>query len=446
MLWAHETAAPRQEPRGLAHEGDRSARQAGRSCVCEFPRSGDRKTGISGAIVGMSAGVRVVRGPGALVAIGFQGAAVLAIVLWLDLHGAALDTSIPAAVVLVGLTILAKRIKLVVAPRTSVSIADPFIVAASLVGGPLVGACAGVSTDAGAGALQGFAVGLVGEQLAQRGVSGAVAIATLGLLTGFALNSASTVLVAHGRGVKPLPALLASWRTSLLIWVLPAPLLVAFLYIFDTTPALASAFAAGLLVLVAAGNISRLGLERTLAKERSRARLDALTHAPNRYALAEALAAEQARIGRGGRTAAICFLDLDRFKTDNDSYGYAAGDRLLVDVYQRLREQLRATDLVFRWGGEEFVVLAPHVESVELADFAERLRLLIATRPFSIEGRPRTITGSVGAVLLEESRPAQAALEAAGHLVRRAKLTRNAAVVDATTDPRSTLAAEAKSG
>ncbi len=185
-----------------------------------------------------------------------------------------------------------------------------------------------------------------------------------------------------------------------------------------------------MLLAVAAANRLRLRLERTLEAERSRARVDALTSASNRYALAEALAAEQARIRRGGRTAALCFLDLDRFKTVNDTYGYAAGDRLLVDVYQRLHGALRATDLVFRWGGEEFVVLAPHVERAELADFAERLRLLIATRPFAIDGRPRTITGSVGAVLLDEGRPAEAALEVASRLVRKAKLTRNTSVAD----------------
>jgi diguanylate cyclase (GGDEF)-like protein len=95
-----------------------------------------------------------------------------------------------------------------------------------------------------------------------------------------------------------------------------------------------------------------------------------------------------------------------------------------------LRDHLRATDLVFRWGGEEFVVLAPHVERAELADFAERLRLLLATRPFSIDGRPRTITGSVGAVLLDETRAAEAALERAGALVRKAKVTRNTAIVE----------------
>ena len=215
-------------------------------------------------------------------------------------------------------------------------------------------------------------------------------------------------------------------------WFLPAPLLVAFLYLFETTPGLALAFAAGLLLVAASANRLRRRLEQALAAERSRSRVDALTSAPNRYALAEALTSEQARIKRGGRTAALCFLDLDRFKTVNDTYGYAAGDRLLVDVHHRLRSELRASDLVFRWGGEEFVVLAPHVARAELADFAERLRLLLATRPFAIDGRPRTITGSVGAVLLDDGRPGQDALEAASRLVKKAKVTRNTAVADAT--------------
>jgi diguanylate cyclase (GGDEF)-like protein len=393
----------------------------------------------------MSTAMPRVRGRGALVAIGFPVGAVLAVALWLDLHGAGLDTGVLAAVVLVALTALAERMSLAVGPRTSVSVAGAFLVAAALVGGPLLGACAGASTEVfatgdsgrkrfahgGARALQGFAVGVVGERIAQRDTSGAVLAAALGLLTGFALYAASVALIALARGIRLRRLLRASWRPIVLAWLLPGPLLVAFVYLFQTASALALAYAAGLLLVVAAGNRFRLRLERALAAERSRARVDALTDAPNRYALAEALKAEHARIRRGGRPAGLCFLDLDRFKTVNDTYGYAAGDRLLVDVHQRLRDHLRATDLVFRWGGEEFVVLAPHVEKAELADFAERLRLLLATRPFSIDGRPRTITGSVGAVLLDEGRSAEAALERAGRLVRKAKLTRNTAVVEA---------------
>ena len=355
-----------------------------------------------------------------------------------------LDTGIPAAIVLVALTALAEQLDVVVTRRTRVSLAGPFLVAAALVGGPLLGACAGASAGifttggarrrraahAGAAAVQGSLVGLVGQQLAHRGVSGAVAVATVGLTTGLALHAAWIVLRARGPRLRA--ELRAAWRAVAIGWFLPAPLLVAFLYLFQTAPGLALALAAGLLLVAAAANRFRRRLERALAAERSRARVDALTSAPNRYALAEALTSEQARIRRGGRTAALCFLDLDRFKTVNDSYGYAAGDRLLVDVHHRLRSELRASDLVFRWGGEEFVVLAPHVAGAELPDFAERLRLLLATRPFAIDGRPRTITGSVGAVVLDDTRPAQDALEAASKLVRKAKLTRNTAVVERT--------------
>jgi diguanylate cyclase (GGDEF)-like protein len=398
-----------------------------------------------------------MRGRGTRVALGFPTAAALAVAVWLDLHGTVLGTGVPAAVVLVALTALAGRISLAVSPRTTLSAAGGFLVAAALVGGPLLGACAGASVEglatgqtwrkrsagAGAGALQGFVVGLVGEQLTLRGTSGAVAVATAGLLAGLALYVVSTVLVALDRGIRPRAQFRSAWRAIVLAWLLPAPLLTTFLFLFWTEPGLALAYAAGLLLVVAVANGLRLRLERRLAEERSRARVDALTNAANRYALAEALAIEQARIRRGGPPAAVCFLDLDRFKTVNDTYGYAAGDRLLVDVYQRLHQQLRASDQVFRWGGEEFVVVAPQVESSELADFAERLRLLIEARPFAIDGRPRRITGSVGAVLLDEAGPAEASLEAASRLVRKAKLTRNTALVDKTVSQELSRAAGA---
>ena len=326
----------------------------------------------------------------------------------------------PAALVLVALTALAEQLNLVVGRRTRVSLSGAFLVAAALVGGPLVGACAGASTEA-------FPTGEPGRKRAVCAVAGALQGLAIGLLSGFALNGR---LALRGLGTRLRPEVRSTWRAIAVSWFLPAPLLVVFLYLFETTPGLALAFAAGLLLVAAWANRFRRRLERALAAERSRARVDALTDAPNRYALTEALTSEQARIRRGGRTAALCFLDLDRFKRVNDTYGYAAGDRLLVDVHHRLRSELRASDLVFRWGGEEFVVLAPHVDVAELADFAERLRLLLATRPFAIDGRPRTITGSVGAVLLDDGRPAPDALEAAGRLVKKAKVTRNTAVAD----------------
>src|SRR3954449_13047821 len=126
-----------------------------------------------------------------------------------------LDVGIPGAFVLVALTALAEQLDLVAGRRTRVSLAGPFLVAAALVGGPLVGACAGAATElfttgdvrrkralcAGAGALQGLVVGLVGQQLSRRGVSGAMVAAAVGLVIGFALDL-RLVLRTMGRGVK----------------------------------------------------------------------------------------------------------------------------------------------------------------------------------------------------------------------------------------------------
>src|SRR6478736_6006754 len=99
-----------------------------------------------------------------------------------------------AALVLVALTALAEQLNVVVGRRTRISLAGPFLVAAALAGGPLVGACAGASTEAFttgdpwrkrvlcavAGALQGLAIGLVGQRFPNSGVSGAVVVATAG--------------------------------------------------------------------------------------------------------------------------------------------------------------------------------------------------------------------------------------------------------------------------
>ncbi len=393
----------------------------------------------------MPAAVWPSRGQGTFVALGFPSAALLALALWSGLHGMSLDTSVPAAIVLVAMTAVAETISVVVAPRARISAAAPFLVAAALAGGPLVGALAGASTEAftggdvwrprstyaGSRALKGFVVGLIGEQLTLRGVSGALTAAAAGVVAGTVLTTAANVVVAFDRKIDLRPQLRASWRATVLTSILPMPLLAVFLFEFWAAPTLPLARAVGLLLLLALGNRFRLRLERSLAEERSRARLDALTNAPNRYALEEALAAEEARIRRGGRPAALCFLDLDRFKAVNDTHGYRAGDKLLVDVYRRLRDELRASDQVFRWGGEEFVVLAPQVESQDLMEFAERLRMFIASRPFSVEGHPRTVTGSVGAVLLDETKSAEAALDGASRLVREAKRTRDSVAVDA---------------
>ena len=85
---------------------------------------------------------------------------------------------------------------------------------------------------------------------------------------------------------------------------------------------------------------------------------------------------------REGRAPGVVLLDLDRFKTVNDTHGHPAGDAVLIDVGRRLRRSIRAYDTVGRWGGEEFCVILPGLESEdELHRAAENLRAAISAAP-----------------------------------------------------------------
>jgi diguanylate cyclase (GGDEF)-like protein len=189
----------------------------------------------------------------------------------------------------------------------------------------------------------------------------------------------------------------------------------------------------GLAVALVVALVAIRGRDRALAeltRERARARTDALTGALNRHALEEALVSEQARVGRGAQPAAVFFLDADRFRDVNNRYGYETGDAVLVALYNRLRLRLRASDSVYRWGGEEFVVIAPEVgDETSLAAGAERLRRLFADEPLAAGMRELPVTVSIGAALLESGSDAFETLEHAGQLAKTAKQWRNTALV-----------------
>ncbi len=111
-------------------------------------------------------------------------------------------------------------------------------------------------------------------------------------------------------------------------------------------------------------------------------RTDSLTGLANRRHLVDALHAELGRAMREGRAPGVVLLDLDRFKTVNDTHGHPAGDAVLIDVGRRLRRSIRSYDTVGRWGGEEFCVILPGLESEEeLHRAAEHLRAAISITP-----------------------------------------------------------------
>ena len=126
---------------------------------------------------------------------------------------------------------------------------------------------------------------------------------------------------------------------------------------------------------------------------------DPLTNLLNRAAfmerLAEAMAGQRAQDSAG----ALLFIDLDHFKRVNDSLGHAAGDVLLQTLAQRLTAQLRADDVVARFGGDEFVVLLPGALPLAgVQDVADKLLAALAA-PVQLEGRSIAVTPSVGIAL-----------------------------------------------
>jgi diguanylate cyclase (GGDEF)-like protein/PAS domain S-box-containing protein len=129
------------------------------------------------------------------------------------------------------------------------------------------------------------------------------------------------------------------------------------------------------------------------------AHYDALTQLPNRMLLRDRMEQAMVQTERSGLTLAVCYLDLDGFKPVNDSYGHAAGDRLLIEVAQRLRQCVRGGDTVARLGGDEFVLLLLNLADVHEGDRAIGRVLSSLSSPFSVAGQSVSISASIGVTL-----------------------------------------------
>lgn len=128
---------------------------------------------------------------------------------------------------------------------------------------------------------------------------------------------------------------------------------------------------------------------------------DRLTGIYNRMKLDEALAAEIQRCRRYDQALAIVLLDIDHFKRINDTYGHQAGDRALIDIARLLSEGSRETDVVGRWGGEEFMIVLPHTDLAGAGRLAEKMRTTIAAHEFSGIGQ-QTASFGVAAYRIDD--------------------------------------------
>ncbi len=123
---------------------------------------------------------------------------------------------------------------------------------------------------------------------------------------------------------------------------------------------------------------------------------DVLTGLPNRYLLEERMRQSISKAEREGLSGAIFFLDLDRFKTINDSLGHGVGDRLLHQVASRLMRVCRIEDTVARFGGDEFVILVDDIESQEQAfQIAEKI-LHVFDKKYHVQGYELNVSTSIG--------------------------------------------------
>ncbi len=126
---------------------------------------------------------------------------------------------------------------------------------------------------------------------------------------------------------------------------------------------------------------------------------DALTGLPNRVLLEDRFKVALRLAARNDEAVGVCFIDLDHFKTINDTLGHKAGDRLLVAFAERLRRTLRAGDTLARWGGDEFVLLLPDlVAESEVRQVADKVTAALQ-QPFDLDGSDIRVTFSMGAAV-----------------------------------------------
>ena len=146
---------------------------------------------------------------------------------------------------------------------------------------------------------------------------------------------------------------------------------------------------------------------------------DGLTGLYNHNAILKLLRREMARSARSDSDCAVLMLDVDFFKKINDTHGHFIGDLVLEEVAQRIARSVRPYDIVGRFGGEEFIVVAPTCDAGEAAKFGERIRKIIESEPIRAGDVEVNVTISVGVALGRSNM--DAVLRAADSALYRAK-------------------------
>ncbi len=164
-------------------------------------------------------------------------------------------------------------------------------------------------------------------------------------------------------------------------------------------------------------------LEGELRRLSEEVSTDVLTEVANRRGLMQAFEVETARLERQGGELAVGLLDIDNFKKLNDTLGHSVGDMALKTLAGHVQKQLRAVDVVARFGGEEFVVLLPGVPVDEAQVTLTRLQRTLSASLFMHDGREVFVTFSAGVTRFRPGEPLESALERADEALYEAKRT-----------------------
>ncbi|TCZ78013.1 GGDEF domain-containing protein [Lysobacter sp. N42] len=233
------------------------------------------------------------------------------------------------------------------------------------------------------------------------------------------LSSAVTGALGGNRAAR---FLLVSWLPIIVASVLrAAQILGAAQELSYLDHMLAASFAlAGVLLTIGLSD-TLLELRRDRDEASRRATFDALTGAYTRHAIDARLAQASAAAEADGRPLCVAFVDIDHFKRINDTHGHNVGDQCLRYVSLRIRNVLRGSDVLARYGGDELLVLMPDTTLSEAGRIAERMREAVACRPLALDDLRLPSTLSIGVAEYVPGEGVERLLERADGALYRSK-------------------------
>ncbi|MFS0718350.1 GGDEF domain-containing protein [Arthrobacter sp. 1P04PC] len=237
---------------------------------------------------------------------------------------------------------------------------------------------------------------------------GPVLLGLMGLMLGLSSRELFLLEVDYSRVHRPLAygsALLTIFYVGrLVVFLLQGPNSPVFVTYFGSV---VTTVLTTMVLVVASFTMVELSNEQLTRDLRARATMDGLTGLLNRTAFMDLAADELRRLSNARTPAALVLADLDHFKTVNDRYGHAAGDVALQAFAQACIESVRSTDLVGRYGGEEFILLLPGVSPERAGDMTANISRRLQEKQPQVEAKLPTVSYGITA-----TRPGRADLKA----------------------------------